>query len=105
MESRTYKNLESLMQKDGINAHRIYDKEEGQIIHLELAAGAGLKAHITPVNVVFYILEGIADITIGEERKSFTADNLIESPKDIPHAVYNNGEDTLRLLVMKLPKP
>ncbi len=105
MNSRRYINLDPFMQKDGISAHRLYDMTEGQIIHITLEPGAGLKPHITPVNVVFYILEGIADIGIDEEMKSFPPDTLIESPKDIPHAVYNNGDSNLRLLVMKLPKP
>ncbi len=103
--SRSYRGVDPLMQKDGIEAHRIYDMSEGQIIHITLDPGAGLKPHKTPVNVVFYILEGTAEIGIGGEVQSFQPDSLIESPKDIPHSVYNKSEQNLRLLVMKLPKP
>jgi hypothetical protein len=30
---------------------------------------------------------------------------LIESPKDIPHALHNTGEDDFRVLVVKTPRP
>ncbi len=105
MNYRSYEYQEPIIAKDGIEAHRIYDMPEGQIIHISLEPGAGLKPHITPVNVVFYILDGVAEIEIGTESKYFERDNLIESPKDIPHAVYNKSDRPVRMLVMKLPKP
>jgi quercetin dioxygenase-like cupin family protein len=67
--------------------------------------GASLKAHKTPVNVVFYVLEGTATLEIGDEKQSYPKDTTIDSPKDIPHAVMNEGDTNLRLLVIKMPKP
>jgi len=93
------------MDKDGIHATRLYDLPEGQIMHLRLSAGAGLKPHKTPVNVAFYILEGEATVEIGNESVDFPADTIIESPRDIPHSIYNNSEQDVRLLVIKMPKP
>jgi len=50
-------------------------------------------------------LEGTATLEIGEEKQSFPVDTLIESPKNIPHGVLNEGDTNLRLLVIKMPKP
>jgi len=93
------------MSKDGVTATRLYDMEEGQIIHLRLDAGSHLKPHATPVNVVFYVLEGDPTIEIGEERISFPAGTLIESPRDVIHCIYNYSECPVRILIMKLPRP
>jgi len=105
MQSRYWKDLDPVVNANGIYGVKIYSEPEGEIIHLGLAPGAVLKAHKTPVNVVFYVLEGTASITIGEEKQSFHKDMTIDSPKDIPHAVSNEGDCDLRLLVIKMPKP
>jgi len=94
-----------LLNKDGLLAHRLYDHPEAQIIHMSLEPLSVVKPHTTPVNVAFYILSGVVEIEIGDERKHFSANTLVESPKDIPHAIYNNGDEIATLLVMKLPKP
>jgi hypothetical protein len=33
------------------------------------------------------------------------ADNLVESPKDIVHCIYNNSINIVRILVVKAPRP
>jgi len=105
MKSRTWQDVEPKVNANGILGSKIYEAHEGEIVHLNLAPGAHLKKHITPVNVVFYVLEGTATLEIGEEKQSFPKDTLIESPKDIPHGVFNEGNSNLRLLVIKMPKP
>ncbi len=105
MKSRTWHNVEPKVNANGIRGSKIYEAPEGEIVHLNLAPGAHLKKHITPVNVAFYVLEGTATLEIGEEKQSFPVDTLIESPKNIPHGVLNEGDTNLRLLVIKMPKP
>ncbi len=105
MQSRNWKDLDPVVNAHGIHGTKIYVAPEGEIVHLGLAPGAILKAHKTPVNVAFYVLEGTATLEIGDEKQSFPKDTIIDSPKDIPHAVLNEGEGNLRLLVIKMPKP
>lgn len=105
MDSRYWKDIDPVVNTNGIHGVKIYSNPEGEIVHLSLAPGAHLKAHATPVNVAFYVLEGIATITIAEAKQSFQRDTIIDSPKDIPHAVTNEGSENLRLLVIKMPKP
>ena len=99
-------NGEVVVNKSGIKAQRIYDNPEAQVIHITFEAGARLNTHTTPVDVFFYILEGTAWIEIGEERNSVGKDNLVESPKEVPHAIENySKEDMLRVMVVKAPRP
>jgi hypothetical protein len=89
MQSRNWKDTEPVLNANGIHGVKIYSQPEGEIVHLALAPGAHLKA----------------TISIGEEKQSFPKDTTIDSPKAIPHAVTNEGEGNLRLLVIKMPKP
>ena len=105
MITRFWTDIEPIHDKNGVTGRRIYDMIEGQIIHMTLQRNSTLPAHKTPVNVVFYVLEGEITIAIGDAEKLCSAGTLAESPKDIPHALHNRTEQVARLLVMKLPKP
>ncbi len=74
-------------------------------MHIKIAPGGVLPLHTTPVDVFFYVLEGNGEIEIGEEREKVAPDMLVESPKDIPHALHNPGDTVFRVLVVKTPKP
>jgi mannose-6-phosphate isomerase-like protein (cupin superfamily) len=74
-------------------------------VHITLQPGESLKKHITPVDVVFYLLEGRGIVEIGEERKEVGADTLIESPARIPHRWINESKGPVRILVIKTPRP
>jgi mannose-6-phosphate isomerase-like protein (cupin superfamily) len=88
-----------------VDARKLYDSENAQAVHITLQPGEALKPHITPVDVFFYILEGTPEILVGDERVIVEVDNLVESPRDIPHCLYNNSESVARILVVKAPKP
>lgn len=73
-------------------------------MHIMIEPGATLPLHVTPVDVFFYILQGDGEVEIGEERERVSPDMLIESPKDMPHALHNQGEGAFRVLVVKNPE-
>lgn len=105
MNIRNYKKLSNLSNPHGILSTKIYDTDDALIMHLVLKAGEALKPHITPVDVAFYVLEGKPTIMVGEEKVQVAKDDIIESPKDIVHCIYNDTSNDIRVLVMKLPKP
>lgn len=105
MESRFVNDIPPVLNVNGMVGTKLYSQPEGEVVHIEFQPGAHLKAHKTPVNVAFFVVEGEATFTIGEESQSFPAGTIVDSPKDIPHAVTNNGSGILRILVIKMPKP
>ena len=105
MRINNFNSTESTKNKHGITTKKLYDTENALIMHLMLKPGEKLKPHITPVDVAFYILEGNPDIMVGQEIRPAAQDDLIESPKNIVHCIYNNSTTTARVLVMKFPKP
>ncbi len=105
MKISNYKELELAKTPHGISANKLYDKDHAVIMHLNLKAGESLKPHITPVDVAFYILEGSPTIMVEDEKVQVKVDDIIESPKDIVHCIYNETNADVRVLVMKLPRP
>ncbi len=87
-----------------VDARKIYQTPDAEVIHMALAPGQALRRHTTPVDVFFYILEGKGIVEVGEEAQEAEKDTIIDSPKGIPHLLRNTGEGTFRFLVVKLPK-
>ena len=106
MKITAVEKAETVVQQNGVKAQRLYAHAEALVNHLTFQPGARLNTHTTPVDVFFYILEGKAWVEIGDERVAVEADSIVESPKDIPHALENHSDtDILRVLVVKTPKP
>jgi mannose-6-phosphate isomerase-like protein (cupin superfamily) len=105
MKTISYKEIETVKNPHGIEAKRIYGNENVQVVHVLLKPGESLKKHITPVDVFFYVLEGEGIVEIGDEKQNVSKDMLIDSPKNIPHCLYNEGSENFRILVVKTPNP
>ncbi|MFA5714089.1 MAG: cupin domain-containing protein [Bacteroidales bacterium] len=105
MKIINWKNLEVSETPHKVDVRMLYNQESAQAVHIRLEAGEALKPHITPVDVFFYILEGRATVQVGDEKIEVEQDNLVESPKDIVHCLYNNSDKPTRILVVKAPKP
>ncbi len=88
-----------------VKAGKLHDSEHAQVIHIALEPGESLKKHVTPVDVIFYVLEGEGVVEIGDERQRVGSDTLIDSPARIPHCWYNESTAVLRFLVIKTPRP
>ncbi|MEI6796925.1 MAG: cupin domain-containing protein [Methanomassiliicoccales archaeon] len=88
-----------------VSVRAAYDSEHAQIMHITLEPGQAMKWHVTPVDVVFYVLEGKVKIGIGEEEEEATAGTLVESPRGIKHMLANPFQERTSFLVMKLPRP
>lgn len=99
------KDVPSKPNPHGVDVRSISDTENTQVAHITLQPGESLKKHITPVDVVFYVLQGRGMVEIGEERAEVVADTLIESPAKIAHRWTNESLGPLRILVIKTPRP
>ncbi len=105
MKIINWKNTDITETPHKLDVRRLYDYDNAQAVHILLKPGEGLKPHITPVNVFFYILEGAVDVLVGKETVTVEQDHLVESPKDIVHCLSNSSAEVSRILVVKSPKP
>ena len=89
----------------GVKSQKLHTSENISLMHLTLKPGEKLRQHITPVDVLFLVLEGTGIVEIGEEKKEVSENTLIDSPKGIKHCWYNESDKILRFLVIKTPFP
>ncbi|HUW07969.1 MAG TPA: cupin domain-containing protein [Williamwhitmania sp.] len=88
-----------------IDVRDLYSKESAQATLMALKPGESLKPHKTPVDVFFFIVDGLPTIHIGDESEVCEATTLIESPKNIVHYISNNSKELALILVVKAPNP
>lgn len=89
----------------GVSAKVLHENPHAVVLQITLEAGQSLRLHTTPVDVFFYVLEGSGIVQVGEEQREVHVDDLIDSPKGIPHRLLNPGDGRFRFLVVKTPKP
>ncbi|MDD2334680.1 MAG: cupin domain-containing protein [Mesotoga sp.] len=93
------------LDRPGLKGRIIYDRENAQAVVIDIAEGMELAEHKTPVDVFILVLTGRGIITVGGDKHEVMKDDIIDSPKMIPHGIVNTGEETLRVLVVKAPHP
>ena len=99
------KNAKPIENPHGVDVRKLYDTENAIAFHLTIEPGQSLKRHITPVDVLFYVLSGKGIIEIGDEKLEVVEDTVIESPAKIVHCWYNESDEPLRILIVKVPRP
>jgi len=92
-----------IMDKDGTLGRSLHDSAEVSVIHIELAPGAVIAPHVSPVDMEFYVLEGRGLFQLGEESREAGEGLLVPSPRGVPHGMRNSGEGALRVLAIKNP--
>ena len=105
MITKKLSEVECMKNAHGVDARSLYNKDTAMVTVITLKPGEALKQHKTPVDVVFYVLEGTGIVEVGDEKLEVTENVLIESPKDIMHCWYNESDKPLRFMVIKAPKP
>jgi mannose-6-phosphate isomerase-like protein (cupin superfamily) len=88
----------------GVEAKILYDSEDCKTVFVSFKPNQALKLHTTPVDVLFYILEGRGNVVVGDEKQEVTSNMLIVSPKGVPHLLENSGVGLFKVLVVHLPK-
>lgn len=89
----------------GVSTRGLHATEHVQVVMVTLQSGEKLKLHITPVDVFFYVLEGVVTVEIGGDQQSVPVDTLVESPAGVPHRLLNESDTASRILVVKTPRP
>lgn len=85
-----------------VDVRKVFDSPDTSAVVITLKPGESLKKHVTPVDVLFYVLEGTGVVEIGEERQSVGKDTLVESPAMIAHRWINESTEVFRVLVVKM---
>lgn len=84
-----------------VDVRKIHGSAATEIVVISLEPGESLKKHLTPVDVLFYVLEGQGTVVIGDEQEKVEKNSLVQSPKNIPHLLINDSSSLFRVMVIK----
>ena len=89
----------------GLDAHRLFASPHVEVVHISLPPGKALVRHASPVDSLFYVIDGTATIESGSERVTAPSGTTMPHPARTMHQVLNETAAQLRFLVIKTPKP
>ncbi|MFZ5944340.1 MAG: cupin domain-containing protein [Bacillota bacterium] len=111
MEKRFIKNIEF---STALNLASLVEYKEGQVISRTLvqnpnmsmtlfafSEGEGISTHSAPGDAMVYILDGEAEVTIGDTIVNTKAGEVVIMPADIPHGLEARKNFKMLLILVK----
>jgi quercetin dioxygenase-like cupin family protein len=68
------------------------------VVYFELDPGHRLGTHTDSAEEILLILEGEAEISLGDEHGRFSAGEMALVPAMVPHGLRNVGDETVRVV-------
>ena len=68
------------------------------VVYFEIEPGEHLGRHTDGAEEILYIVDGTGEAEVGGERVELDAGTLAVVPELVPHAVYNTGDTTLKVV-------
>ena len=75
-------------------------KDTGNITLFAFDAKQGLSEHTAPFDAVAYILDGRAEISIGEKTSTVNAGEMLIMPANVSHALH--AEEKFKMLLVMI---
>jgi quercetin dioxygenase-like cupin family protein len=79
----------------------VIKRDTGTVTLFAFAKGEGLSTHSAPFDAMVYIVDGSADITIGETQHQLSTGESIIMPAGIPHALHAAENFKMMLIMIK----
>jgi mannose-6-phosphate isomerase-like protein (cupin superfamily) len=89
----------------GVDVRHLHTTPHVVVSQITLEPGEVVKPHKAPVDAFFYVLEGTPAIEIAGETVTASPDTLVPSALGHVHAIRNESDVRLRILVVKTPNP
>jgi quercetin dioxygenase-like cupin family protein len=67
------------------------------VVYFEIEPGYRLGTHTDSAEEILLILEGAAEVSLGDERGRLSAGEMALVPAMVPHGLRNVGEETVRV--------
>lgn len=76
-------------------------KDIGNITLFAFDSGQGLSEHTAPFDAVVYILDGKAEITIGEKTQTVNSGEMLIMPANVSHALHAKEKFKMLLVMIR----
>ncbi len=88
-------------QKGAVVSKTLIQKDTGTITIFSFDKGEGLSEHTAPFDAFVFILEGEAQIKIGDETHRLSGGEMIIMPANVPHALNAFSPFKMLLVMIK----
>ncbi len=88
-------------QTDAIVSKVLAKSAAGSVTLFAFAAGQELGEHSTPFEALIYIVEGEAEIGIGDDLHTADAGDLLRLPAEVPHWVIAGKRFKMLLIMLR----
>ncbi|MFH1830366.1 MAG: cupin domain-containing protein [Pseudomonadota bacterium] len=87
-------------QTGAVVSREIIKKKAGTVTVFAFDKGQGLSEHTAPFDALVYVLDGLAEITIGGVPRRVGKDETILMPAGVPHAL--KAPERFKMLLMMI---
>lgn len=88
-------------QQGSVVSNTLVKKERGTVTLFAFDEGEGLSEHTAPFDALVQVVDGDADITVGEETHSVSHGEVLLLPADIPHSVQARAKFKMLLTMIR----
>ncbi len=88
-------------QEGAVVSRQLLKKKTGNVTLFAFGAGEGLSEHRTPFDALLNVIDGEAEVRIGEETFTIATGEAIVLPANIPHAVHATSDFRMILTMIK----
>jgi quercetin dioxygenase-like cupin family protein len=88
----------SYRHQNGFTVKPLAEREEIEIILVEIQPGGKVPQHLHPNPVTAMLLSGQLNMQIGDQQLSCRSGDVIKLPADLQHAVWNKSEESAVIL-------
>lgn len=89
---------------DSIISRTFYSDERMKAILFGFAAGQELSEHTASQPAILHILQGEAELTLGDDSMKAQPGTWVYMPPQLPHSLYAKTPVLMLLLLFKTPK-
>lgn len=96
------KPVELIAYQEGTIVSRIIAKDQGGTVTLfAFADGQEVSTHTAPFQALVFLLEGRAEVSLGQEKLQLAAGDSLLMPPGLPHALRALGPFKMMLTMLK----
>lgn len=96
-----YLNKTEVLNSDNAKGYLLATTMNNDIVELHIHENGLVPAHALPIDVTFYVVSGIGQITISDEEIKASQGDIIEVKGGLERSWQNTTSNTLKLLVIK----
>lgn len=92
------------LQSGGVVSRTLLKNRSGSLTLFAFGAGEGLSEHSTPHEATVQVLEGVAEVRVGEEDHTVRAGQILHLPAGVPHALHAPEDFVMLLTMLRAPR-